>query len=134
MLSEVRSGKVRLVFQAENSGGSEQNKLQKIQTTWKLTLPYVKQTANGNLLYDGNSNRGSITPWRAGMGREMRGRFKTEGTYIYLWLTYVDVWQKPTKFFKVIIFQLKNKMLKPERPVSQSEATIIVQTSNVRDL
>ena len=77
---------------------------------------------------------GALTTWRSGMGWEMTGRFKTEGTYIYLWLTYVDVWQKPTKFFKVIIFQLKNKMLKPERPVSQSEATIIVQTSNVRDL
>ena len=30
------------------------------QVTWKLTLPYVKQIANGNLLYgSGNSNRGS---------------------------------------------------------------------------
>ena len=29
--------------------------------TWKLTLPYVKQIANGNLLYgSGNSNRGSL--------------------------------------------------------------------------
>ena len=27
------------------------------QVTWKLTLPYVKQIANGNLLYgSGNSN------------------------------------------------------------------------------
>ena len=30
------------------------------RVTWKLTLPYVKQTVNGNLLYvSGNSNRGS---------------------------------------------------------------------------
>ena len=30
--------------------------------TWKLTLPYVKQMANGNLPYDsGNSNRGSVS-------------------------------------------------------------------------
>ena len=30
--------------------------------TWKLTLPYVKQIANGNLLYgSGNSNRGSVS-------------------------------------------------------------------------
>ena len=29
---------------------------------WKHTLPYVKQLANGNLLYDsGNSNQGSVT-------------------------------------------------------------------------
>jgi len=30
--------------------------------TWKLALPYVKQRANRNLLYDsGNSNRGSVS-------------------------------------------------------------------------
>ena len=30
--------------------------------TWKLTLLYVKQIANGNLLYgSGNSNRGSVS-------------------------------------------------------------------------
>ena len=28
--------------------------------------------------------------------REVRGRFKREGTYVYLWLIQVDVWQKPT--------------------------------------
>ena len=32
------------------------------KVTWKHTLPYVKQIASGNLLYDsGNSNMGSIT-------------------------------------------------------------------------
>ena len=32
------------------------------RVTWKLSLPYVKQIAIGNLLYDsGNSNRGSVT-------------------------------------------------------------------------
>ena len=30
--------------------------------TWKFTIPYAKQTANGNLLCDsGNSDRGSVT-------------------------------------------------------------------------
>ena len=42
------------------------------------------------------------------MGREMRGRFKREGTYVYLWLIHVDEWQKTTKFCKTIILQLKN--------------------------
>ena len=46
------------------------------RVTWKLTLPYVKQIADGNLLY-GSGNWG-------GMGSEMGGRFKTEGLYIYL--------------------------------------------------
>ena len=35
------------------------------------------------------------------------GRFKREGTYVYLWLIHVDVWQKPTQFCKAIILQLK---------------------------
>ena len=43
------------------------------------------------------------------MGREVRGRFKREGTYVYLWLMHVDVWQKTTKFCKAIILQLKKK-------------------------
>ena len=43
--------------------------------TWKLTIPYVKQTANGNLLHDsGNSSRGSVTIQKGGMGRETGGR------------------------------------------------------------
>ena len=43
------------------------------------------------------------------MGWEIAGRFKKEETYVYLWLIHVDVWQKPTKFCKTIILQLKNK-------------------------
>ena len=31
-----------------------------------------------------------------------------EGTYLYLWLIHVDIWQKTTKFCKAIILQLKN--------------------------
>jgi len=39
------------------------------RATWKLTLPYVKQIANGNLLYvSGNSNRSSVSTERGGMG------------------------------------------------------------------
>ena len=45
------------------------------------------------------------------MGREMGGRFKREGIYVYLWLTHVDVWQKTTKLCKAIILQLKNKLI-----------------------
>ena len=55
----------------------------------------------------GNSNRGSVTTSRGGTGREAGGRFKREGTYVHLWLIRVDVWQKPTKFCKAIILQLK---------------------------
>ena len=83
------------------------------RVTWKLTSPYVKETANENLLYDsGNSNRDSVSTQRRGMGREMGGSFKTEVTYVYQWLIHVDILQKTTKFCKAIILQLKNKSFK----------------------
>ena len=41
------------------------------------------------------------------MGWEVRGRFKREGTYVYLWLIHIDVRQKPTQYCKAIILQLK---------------------------
>ena len=43
------------------------------------------------------------------MGWKEGGRFKKEGTYVYLWLIHVDVWQKPTQYCKVIILQLKKR-------------------------
>ena len=40
------------------------------RVTWKPILPYVKSTANRNLLYgSGNSNRGSVS---MGGGREVQ--------------------------------------------------------------
>ena len=43
------------------------------------------------------------------MGWDVGGRFKKEGTYVYLWLIRGDVWQKPTQYCKAIILQLKTK-------------------------
>ena len=41
-------------------GRGEERYMERI--TWKLVLPYVKELANGNLLYGpGNSNRGSVS-------------------------------------------------------------------------
>ena len=37
----------------------------------------------------------------------VREKFKREGTYVYLWLINVDIWQKPTHYCKAIILQLK---------------------------
>ena len=60
-------------------------------------MVYVKELASGNLLYgSGNSNRVSESIYRGRMGREMRGRFKRERIYVYLWLIHVDLWQKET--------------------------------------
>ena len=39
----------------------------------------------------GNSNRGSVSTYKGGMGREMGGRVKREGTYVYLRLILIDV-------------------------------------------
>ena len=36
-----------------------------------------------------------------------RRKLKREGTYVYLWLIHVDIWQKPTQYCKAIILQLK---------------------------
>jgi len=60
------------------------------------------------LLYDaGSSNPSSVIPKRAWFGWELKGSFKREETYVYLWLVHVDVWQKPTQYCKTIIPQLK---------------------------
>ena len=40
------------------------------------------------------------------MEKEVRGRFKREGTYIYLRLIHVNVWEKPIQYYKKIILQL----------------------------
>ena len=37
----------------------------------------------------------------------MGGSLKREGTYVYLWLVHVDVWQKGTQYCREIILQLK---------------------------
>ena len=42
--------------------------------------------------------------WEEGSGR--RGH-----TYTYVWLNHVDVWQKPTQYYKAIILQLKMNTL-----------------------
>ena len=38
-----------------------------------------------------------------GMGKEVGGRLKREGTYAYLRLIHAEVWQKPTQYYKTII-------------------------------
>ena len=43
-----------------------------------------------------------------GRGGEGGGRrVQDGGTHVYLWLVHVNVWQKPSQYCKVIIFQLK---------------------------
>ena len=45
------------------------------ESNMETSVPYVKQIANGNLLYGSrNSNRSSVSTSRGGMGRDMGGR------------------------------------------------------------
>ena len=69
------------------------------------TLPYVKQTASGNRPCD---TGGSTL--RGGTGKKMGGGFRREGAYVNLWLIHTNIWQKPTKYYKAIILQLKKKL------------------------
>ena len=59
------------------------------------------------LYVSGNSSRGSVSTQMGVMGREMGGRFKRDGTYVYLWLIHAEVGWKTAKFYKAIILQLK---------------------------
>ena len=51
-----------------------------------------------------------------GSGREVN----KEGTYVYLWLIYVDVWQKPTHYCEAIIFQLKINRYEKEQKIKKN--------------
>ena len=42
---------------------------------------------------------------------EVGGRFKREGTWVYLWLIHADVWQKPTQNCRTVILQLKINLI-----------------------
>ena len=72
------------------------------------TSPHVKQRADRKLLHKtGSSPWFSGTTEGGGLGWEVEeGRFKREGTNVYLWLIHV-VWQKPIQYCKAITLQLK---------------------------
>ena len=54
--------------------------------------------------------RGSVPPYRGGIGRKMGGRFKAEGTYVYLWFIHVEVDRKQQNYEKQLYFNLKSKL------------------------
>ena len=65
------------------------------------TLWYVKKIAGKNLLSDENQELtlglcDNLEGWD-GVG----GRFKREGTYVYLWRIHVDVWQNQHNIVKL---------------------------------
>ena len=81
-------------------------------------LPYEKQIARQNFLYDTmSSNWCFLTTQSGGMDWEVGWRFKREWTYLYLWLLHIVIWQKPTHYCKAIILQLKVDKLKKKKCV-----------------
>ena len=71
----------------------------KIDTQWEFAL-WLRKLKPG--LYD------NLEGWE-----EVRGgrEVQREGTYVYLQLIHVDIWQETTKFCKAIILQLTNKLI-----------------------
>ena len=54
----------------------------------------------------------------------MGGRVKREGTYAYLWLIHVDIWQKPAQYCKAIILQFKKFTLKKLKEINPKHKQI----------
>ena len=48
--------------------------------TWKHASPYVKQTANGNLLHDSRNSKEVSNNLEGWGGEGVGGKFKMEGT------------------------------------------------------
>ena len=58
------------------------------------------------------------------MGWEIVVKFKREGTYVYLRLIHIEVWEKPTQHCKVIIFRLKIGFFKVNKQSRNRIATL----------
>ena len=61
------------------------------RVTRKLTLPYVKEMANGNLPYDSGNSNGlyiNLVGWN---GEGDGGEVQKGEIYVYLWLIHVEV-------------------------------------------
>ena len=62
------------------------------RVTWKLTLPCVEKKPMGIFCVSQETQTGALyQPRMVGWRREMGGRFKREGIYMYLWVTHVGV-------------------------------------------
>ena len=85
------------------------------------TLAYVKQMPVGMCSMTRGAQARALRPPR-GVG----GGIKSEGTYGYLWLIHVDVWQKPTQYWTSIILQLKiNKPKKKDLMLREKQVALM---------
>ena len=77
------------------------------------TLPCIRWTANGRLLYStGTAVQGSEMTYRGGMGVGVRGRLKREeGIYVCIELIPTAVQQKLTQHCNAPILQFKKRKI-----------------------
>ena len=62
------------------------------------------------------------------------GMFRREGTYVYLWIIHVVVWQKPTQHYKAIILQSKIQTFFKKVRQSLSARGLIIWTEQTPSL
>ena len=62
---------------------------------------------------------------------EVGGRFKREGTCVYLWLIHVDVWQKLTQYCKATVLQLKIYFFFKVKLSTESRALLAQMVKNL---
>ena len=92
-------------MQSSNGDTDTENRLvvytQGKERVEQIERPYVKEIASGNWLCDPGNTKAVLCDHLEGW--EVGGRFKREGTYVYLWLIHADVWQKSSQYYKEII-------------------------------
>ena len=84
--SQGNSGKLRHTEQTCGHSGGREGGTNGERSMETYPRTHVKQTACGNLLYD----PGSSSQYSDNL---VGGRFKREGTYVYLWPIHINVWQ-----------------------------------------
>ena len=75
-------------------------------STETCILPYAKQTTNASSMHEVGHSKLVLWDNPEGWGGE-GGRWGVQGIYVQPWLIHVDVRQKPSQYYKVIIPQLK---------------------------
>ena len=90
-----------LQFHIPNAGCSGSIPFRDSIPEWVRTRFHILQLRPGTVKLKKKRRRSSVTTYRVGMGWEVGGRLRREGTYVYLWLIHVDVWQKSTQCYKL---------------------------------
>ena len=81
------------------------------QQRWSMRTASCEIREPGDLLLTRDLESGLCDHPESWDGVGVGRRFTREGTYLYSWLIHADVWQKPTRYYKAIIW-LKIKKFK----------------------